>query len=574
MKKTIIYTGLALIIGLFIGYLIFSGSEHKTKETHTEHDAAEDTMWTCSMHPQIMQPEPGDCPICGMELIPANQTDVTIAGFTMTENAMKLANIQTSIVGNSKTDNSITLSGTLEANEELNAVQSSYFSGRIEQLFINTTGEEIKKGQILATIYSPELISAQQELLTALKLKESQPKLYQAVRNKLKNWKLSDSQINSIEESGKVKENFPVFASNSGTVTEKMVNQGDYVNRGQALYKVANLTKVWAVFDAYEGQLSNLKEGQKLQISVNAFADESFNGTIDFINPVLDNSARTTEIRVVLANRNGKLKPGMFVEAEVDLEATENSQISIPKSAVMWTGERSVVYLKTDANSPQFEMKEVKLGSEIRDSYQILEGLEKGDEVVTNGTFTVDAAAQLQGKKSMMNRNAVDDKRTNEAMAREMNLPKSFQLAFRAVIEDYLELKDDLVVSDATSAKKAAKKASAKINTIDTAALNKMVATRFKIIQNTFKAISASEDIATQRKEFIALSQNMIELVSNFDEIEELYIQRCPMANNNKGATWLSKNKEIKNPYFGSKMLGCGETIRSLPNRDNRITSP
>ncbi len=108
--------------------------------------------------------------------------------------------------------------------------------------------------------------------------------------------------------------------------------------------------------------MSNLKEGQKLQISVNAFADESFSGTIDFIDPILNNSARTTEVRVVLDNRDGKLKPGMFVQAEVELEATEDSQISIPKSAVMWTGERSVVYLKTDPNTPQFEMKEVKLG--------------------------------------------------------------------------------------------------------------------------------------------------------------------------------------------------------------------
>ncbi|SFB68208.1 membrane fusion protein, Cu(I)/Ag(I) efflux system [Zunongwangia mangrovi] len=562
MKKTIIYTGLALIIGLFVGYLVFSGSDNQTEETHAEHDAAEDTMWTCSMHPQIMQTEPGDCPICGMELIPADQSDATIAGFTMTENAMKLANIQTSIVGTSNTDKSINLSGTLEANEELNAVQSSYFAGRIEQLFINTTGEQVKIGQILATIYSPELVAAQQELLTALKLKESQPKLYQAVRNKLKNWKLSDSQINAIEESGKVNENFPVFASNSGTVTEKMVNEGDYVNRGEALYKVANLTKVWAVFDAYEQQLSNLKEGQKLQISVNAFADESFSGTIDFIDPILDNSARTTEVRVVLDNRDGKLKPGMFVQAEVELEATEASQISIPKSAVMWTGERSVVYLKTDPNTPQFEMKEVKLGSEIGDSYQILEGLAEGDEVVTNGTFTVDAAAQLQGKKSMMSRNAVDN--NNESMTMEMSLPKTFQSALQPVIQDYLQLKDDLVDSDATSAMQAAKKASAKIKNIKTAELNKMLIAHFKVIQDKFKAISAAEDIETQRENFIALSQNMIALVSNFDEIEEIYIQRCPMANNNKGATWLSRNKEIRNPYFGEQMMTCGETLETL----------
>ena len=568
MKKTIIYTGLALIIGLFIGYLVFSGNVDSQKETHMDHSdkgEIEGTMWTCAMHPQIMQQEPGDCPICGMELILANQSDANIAGFTMTENAMKLANIQTTVIGSSDESNSIKLSGVIEANEELDAVQSSYFDGRIERLFINTTGEEIKKGQILATIYSPQLVAAQQELITAMQLKTSQPKLYQAVRNKLKNWKLSDSQINSIEKSGKVKENFPVFASNSGTVTEKMVNEGDYVNRGQALYKIANLSKLWAIFDAYEGQLANLKEGQKLQISVNAFADKTFSGKIDFIAPVLNSSSRTTKVHVILDNQDGNLKPGMFVEANVGITtSTENSVIRVPKSAVMWTGERSVVYLKTDPNSPQFEMQVVKLGSEIGDSYQILEGLDKGDEVVTNGTFTVDAAAQLQGKKAMMNRNAADN--NDNAKVMEINLPKKMQLAFKPVLQDYLNLKDALVTSDAASAKLAAKKASAEINNIDRAALNKILSSYFKAIQDKFESISASEDIAAQREDFIALSQNMIALILNFDEIEQIYIQRCPMANDNKGATWLSKNKEIKNPYFGQQMLGCGETIRSLPN--------
>ncbi|WP_417885118.1 efflux RND transporter periplasmic adaptor subunit [Zunongwangia sp.] len=568
MKKTIIYTGLALIIGLFIGYLVFSGNVDSQKETHTDHSdkgEMEEKMWTCAMHPQIMQQEPGDCPICGMELILASQSDANIADFTMTENAMKLANIQTTVIGSTKERNSIKLSGVIEANEELDAVQSSYFDGRIERLFINTTGEKIKKGQILATIYSPELVAAQQELITAMRLKTSQPKLYQAVRNKLKNWKLSDSQINSIEKSGKVKENFPVFASNSGTVTEKMVNEGDYVNRGQALYKIANLSKVWAIFDAYEGQLANLKEGQKLQISVNAFADKTFSGKIDFIAPVLNSSARTTKVRVILDNQDGNLKPGMFVEAKVGITTSiENSVIRVPKSAVMWTGERSVVYLKTIPNSPQFEMQEVKLGSEIADSYQILEGLDKGDEVVTNGTFTVDAAAQLQGKKSMMSRNAADN--NDNAKVMEINLPKKMQLAFKPVLQDYLNLKDALVTSDAASAKLAAQKALAEINNIDRAALNKILSSYFKAIQDKFESISASEDITAQREDFIALSQNMIALILNFDEIEQVYIQRCPMANDNKGATWISKNKEIKNPYFGQQMLGCGETIRSLPN--------
>jgi len=203
MKKYIIYIGI-LSVGLFLGWLLFGNSA--TTETNQR--------WTCSMHPQIIQPEAGDCPICGMDLIPAesNATGLQADQFKLTKNAMALANIQTSIVGNSKTKNSGNkLSGKIVENEEANAVQVSYFTGRIERLNINFTGEEIRKGQLLATIYSPELYAAQQELITAASLKESQPALYKAVRNKLKLWKLSENQINQIETSGKVKQNFPVF---------------------------------------------------------------------------------------------------------------------------------------------------------------------------------------------------------------------------------------------------------------------------------------------------------------------------------------------------------------------------
>ena len=207
MKKYIIYLGI-LAIGLLLGWVLFGGSSNN-EEIH-DHESISETnqMWTCSMHPQIMQPEPGDCPICGMDLIPAeNNSEGLLADqFKLTKNAMALANVQTSIVGNSKADkNAIKLSGKIVENEEANAIQVSYFSGRLERLNVSFTGEQVRKGQLLATIYSPELYAAQQELLTASSLKESQPELYKAVRNKLKLWKLSESQINQIETSGKVK---------------------------------------------------------------------------------------------------------------------------------------------------------------------------------------------------------------------------------------------------------------------------------------------------------------------------------------------------------------------------------
>ena len=198
MKKNIIYISIAVIAGLLAGYLIFgnSGTEQNDvkdlsdmSDTHDHSGESENQMWTCSMHPQIMQPEPGDCPICGMDLIPAESgaNGLAMNEIKMTENAMALANIQTSVVGKGQIgSNSLKLSGKIKANEESNAVQVIYFGGRIEKLYVNSTGERVRAGQRLATIYSPDLVAAQQELLTASSLKESQAELYKAVRNKLK----------------------------------------------------------------------------------------------------------------------------------------------------------------------------------------------------------------------------------------------------------------------------------------------------------------------------------------------------------------------------------------------------
>jgi len=360
------------------------------------------------MHPQIMLPESGDCPICGMDLIPTETGSEGLDAnqFKMTENAMALANIETSVVGNSIVEsNAIKLSGKIMENEEANAVQVSYFSGRIEKLNVNFTGEKIRKGQLLATIYSPELFAAQQELLTAASLKESQPALYKAVRNKLKLWKLSESQINDIETSGKVKENFPVYATVSGTVSEKLVEQGDYIKEGQPLLRIANLNSVWANFDVYENQINLFKIGQEVLITANANPNKEFKAKVSFIDPVLNSKTRTVILRAVLDNSTNIFKPGMFVQGNIkEINLGKEQALIIPSTAILWTGERSVVYIKIQSEEPVFEMREVTLGNRMGENYEVIIGLGNGDEIVTNGTFTVDAAAQLQGKKSMMNK--------------------------------------------------------------------------------------------------------------------------------------------------------------------------
>jgi Cu(I)/Ag(I) efflux system membrane fusion protein len=412
MKKNILYIGLAVIGGLLAGYLIFGNNSNKGLVDEHDHskEMTESQMWTCSMDPQVMQPEPGSCPICGMDLIPAEAktNGLAINEFKLTKDAMALANIRTIKVGLvASGDNVLKLSGKIKENEKAMETQASYFAGRIEKLFVNFEGEQVRSGQQLATIYSPELVSAQQELITAASLKESQPDLYQAVRNKLKLWKLSEEQIRQIEKSGQVRENFPVYANVSGTVTEIMVKAGDYINQGSPMFKITNLNTVWAVFDAYENQVSLLKEGQKIDIITKAYPDKKFDAKISFIDPVLNSATRTVKVRAVLQNTKGLLKPGMFVTGNLRLRSKIiNDMIVIPESAVLWTGERSVVYVKTDPENPTFAMREIALGDLINEGYIVLSGLDNGEEIVVNGTFTVDASAQLKGKKSMMNENA------------------------------------------------------------------------------------------------------------------------------------------------------------------------
>ena len=584
MKKYRFYIG-TLVVGLLLGWVLFGNvSNEKIVHNHAE-TVAKSQMWTCSMHPQIMQLEAGDCPICGMDLIPAeNSAEGLMADqFKLTENAMALANIQTSIVGAGKAEDvTIKLSGKIVENEESNVVQVSYFAGRIEQLNVNSKGEKVRKGQLLATIYSPQLYAAQQELITSLSLKESQPALYKAVRNKLKLWKLSESQINQIETTGKIKENFPVYATVSGTVFEKLVVEGETIKQGQLLFKIANLNTVWANFDVYENQIDQFKKGQEVILSTNAHPNKEFKGKVDFIDPVIDMTTRTVKLRVVLPNKEEVFKPGMFVEGNIKVFSTgKEALLKVPALAVLWTGERSVVYLKTNSTQAIFEMLEITVGNQIGDYYEVLEGLNIGDEIVTNGTFTVDAAAQLQGKKSMMNKSGgkvmtgneghfgmeTSTSLNNERMSNfneRINVPKEFQNQLKVVFDAYIKLKDALVKDDAKSVTEVSKILLSNLSKIDKKLLTeKLVYDHWISLEKGIKAsvisISKMPTINIQRNHFKHLSAYLTNAIEVFGINEKVYHQFCPMADGNKGAYWLSKEESVINPYFGNLMLTCGE---------------
>ena len=584
MKKYLIYLGI-LVVGLFLGRQIFGSGSNKDAE-HT-HEVVSDSnqKWTCSMHPQILQSEPGDCPICGMDMVPAGLSDEGLSPdqIKLTQNAMALANIQTYRVGQGEESGaSIKLSGKIAENEESNVVQVSYFSGRIEGLNVRFTGEKVQKGQLLATIYSPELYAAQQELISAASLKESQPALYKAVRNKLKLWKLSEDQIDQIEESGEVKENFPVYSTVSGTVSEKLIEKGESVKQGQALLKISNLNTVWANFDVYENQIDLFKKGQDILISTNAYSNKKFEATVDFIDPILDSRTRTVKLRAVLNNTEGIFKPGMFVEARITgLASNEKQTFTVPSSAVLWTGERSLVYLKTHPDQPVFEMREVTLGNEAGGNYQVLDGLDIGDEIVVNGTFTIDAAAQIQGKKSMMNKkgnrlitghelhtrseHSASEDLTNQTESTErLMVSTSFQNQLRLVFAEYIRLKDALVNNNSKKAAEDAKALLNNLSKVDMELLTDKISHNqwMKLetqIKSSASSISNSDDIEEERVHFKQLSSDLAKAIQLFGINETVYYQYCPMVDNNIGAYWLSKEEKVFNPYYGEAMLSCGE---------------
>ncbi len=575
-NKIIIIAVLAVALGLAIGYFAFGGEKQRSSVTEVhQHNGSEgekaEEIWTCSMHPQIRQNEPGQCPICGMDLIPASSAGGSSDPLVleMTEDAVKLANIQTTIVGEQtggNTSKSIALSGKVQADERLAASLVAHVPGRIEKLYVTFTGEQVNKGQKLASIYSPELVTAQRELLEALRLKDINPELAEAARNKLRYWKISDRTLQKIEQEGKVKETFTLYADESGVVTGRRVAVGDYVKKGEALFDIMNLRRVWVLFDAYEEDLPSISLGAKIEFTTPSIPNKVFNTRITFIDPVINPKTRTVAVRTEVNNRTGLLKPEMFVNGTLQNKVGKSTALTVPKTAVLWTGKRSVVYVKVpDMAIPSFQFREIELGESLGDSYQVVNGLKPGEEVVTYGNFTIDAAAQLNNQTSMMNRNV-----SVEGMEQMEHLPDytastplDFKQQLLRVVNVYLELKDAFVSTDSEKVNNDAKRISEALSDTDMSLLKGDAHLYWMEQLNAMKARTKKmielQDIEELRTQFAFFSEALIYAVKAFGIPEgKLYVEHCPMAMDNEGADWISKEKKIRNPYFGEKMMTCG----------------
>ena len=536
---------------LFLALASLSCSDKKQPETTKEtHNHEQSVTYTCSMHPQITQDAPGSCPICGMALIEKDQNtsgkDPSTLSFT--EEALSLMNVETFTVGQSVgSSTSKELSGRIQVDETTVFDQTAKYSGRVERLLVHSNGEMIRKGQKIAEIFSPEIYKAQKELLIAAGSKNSQPQYYQAVREKLRIMKFSNQWIDALESRGEAQAYFDLVAEMDGTIINLAVSEGDAVKKGQVLYRSADLSKVWAQLDGYENNLESVSVGQRVLLKSPNLSMFSSEDTISFIDQVINEKTRTYNIRVEVLNDRGILKPGMFVRAT--LESPNSSGLQIPTSAVLWTGKRSLVYVQITSSS--FELREVEVGQEDSEFYTVLSGLSEGESVVVDGAFQIDASAQLRGLESMMSYQAEDEENTESFSVLDDSM-------MRALVAPYLKLKDELVRSDVKTSSALAKEMLVLLS-------DKKYAFSRTNLKALLESLQKTEDIEVQRELFRLISNEMIQWASTTQSVSsKLYVQFCPMANNNKGAKWLSSEEQIRNPFYGDVMLTCGSVVEVI----------
>ncbi|MEJ6981894.1 efflux RND transporter periplasmic adaptor subunit [Pedobacter sp. P351] len=378
-----------VILASIITVMLY-GCKNQSADHSTDHQATKvGPKYTCPMHPQIVQDHPGNCPICGMELVVMKNTGAENS-LMLSKSQMQLANISTVKVGSGNFKTSTILTGRLVTNPLETEVISSRMAGRIERLFVKETGIRVVQGEPLFQIYSEQLQVLQQDYLLQIKQVAAFPgeKIYQslkeAARNKLKLFGYSDSQINSLAKRNQVSPTVTIYASASGIVNEINVSEGQYISEGSPVVRLENFSRLWLEVDVYPSEVKQVAIGSVLKVIINGFSDLSQNVKVDFISPALNPSTQRLIIRAVIDNSSGKYQPGM--QADVFIATGKVSgAVSLPLEAVLRDENGSYVWVKTKGNT--FTSRKVITGAEDADKIVITSGISGGEEIVTSGAY-------------------------------------------------------------------------------------------------------------------------------------------------------------------------------------------
>lgn len=445
MKKKVLFLIMFLLILSIAGVYYFV--IYKKSDTKVEVTLPNKQLWTCGMHPQVIQDHPGNCPICGMKLVPKQgsgtkttgerkilfyrspmdpnitspyptkdpmgmdfvpvyEDEATAEGVVAIDPAViQNMNVKIEKVVKKQLSNVVVTNGILTTNETKDYFVTTRVNGWIEKLYINYTGQKVRKGDKLMDIYSPELISAQQELLTALSYKKSlvttnnqdvltsgDLMIKNAVR-KLQLLEMSNSDIDRLIQTRELKTYVTLYAKTNGTVISKDILEGQSVAPGMPLLKISDLSTLWLTADIYEYELSKIALGSLAEIRFNFMPGKVFKGKINFIYPSINPTTRTAKVRIDLSNPNGMLKPAMLANVTIygrDLGITP----VVPENAVIRSGEKDIVVVAL--GSGKFKPQEVTLGGYSQGYYQVLSGLSEGTDIVTSAQFLIDSESNLR----------------------------------------------------------------------------------------------------------------------------------------------------------------------------------
>jgi Cu(I)/Ag(I) efflux system membrane fusion protein len=361
----------------------------------------------CPMHPEVTSDKPGVCPICHMDLViqgSDDEMDEHLDGvISLSDNKLILANVATVKVEKEIFNKTISAYSYLDFAEQNRKLVTARFNGRIEKLFVDKTGDYVKQGSPLFEIYSPDLVQAQNDYLLALENKKniklisySENKddnpLLKSARKKLQLFGITDSQIDDLEKTGEVKLTSTYYSPMSGTVIEKKVQEGMYVNEGSIVYDIADLSMLWNISEVYENDLAQIKEGDKVQLTFQSYPGETFEGRVSLIYPVVNSQTRTVKIRSLIQNNNYRLKPNMY--GETKFETNLGEILVVPEDAVLFTGKRKLIYVKIDEG--KFALREIETGSKSGNKYQVVSGLSEGEVIASTGAYLIDSESQLR----------------------------------------------------------------------------------------------------------------------------------------------------------------------------------
>lgn len=618
LRRHAVVAGAAVCVLVLVGFLAGRASRagdpavrghiHETQGDHGAGEAQE-RWYTCSMHPQVRTTDPREkCPICGMDLIPVPAGDGDdgepgVPRLSVSPRAAALMQVETTPVVRRPVAASLHLYGKVDVDETRLRHIAAWVPGRLERLYVNTTGEVVRAGQPMVEIYSPLLVAAQHELLQSLETVRRLPDgaapshragaeaLAAAARDKLRLLGVSEEQIEEIAARGATEDRLTLKAPASGVVTAREATEGMYVAAGERIYSVADLGHLWVNLEVHEREVGWLRVGQPVVLAVRALPGETFRGTVAFILPEVDEGARTVRVRVNLPNPQSRLKPGMFVTGEVRAPVREADPLVIPASAPLITGRRAVVYVQLpDADRPTFEGREVVLGPRAGDVYVVRSGLAEGERVVSRGNFKIDSELQIRGRPSMMapgnGEQAAHDhgagameptrraevpasRRPRDSGSRETAAATVFGEQVGVLVRHNFTLVKGLSDDDPPSSRQAAERLLKAVTGTDAGSLpaperDLWLPLRARMEAGLSRLLEVQE-LDDMRPHFETFSEALTEAVRRFGAgtTTPVYRAVCPMVQGRR-AYWLQADRPITNPYHGARMYSCGSIAETL----------